>query len=161
MKAIIFMAILMCVGARSMAQTVDLPPTTTMELETLTPLNFIYSGQQDLLQPKVLPQAIKLKLKVKQEACLVSAQVNINNVESSPFANKFALKMAQTNSLNVNRTLGDVNLSASPALIFIQPGSDRGVKHYQYLFDLKLNPPDSFSGSAFTNFSIVYTITLQ
>lgn len=145
----------------SWAQTIDMPPTTTMALELTKPLNFVYASQQDLLEQKILPQAITLKLKVKQEACLVAAHVTINNNPTSSFANKFVLRMSQTNSLDVNTSPGDINLGPSPRLLFIQPGSVQEVKQYQYLFDLKLNPPDTYGDPVFTNFSIVYTISLQ
>jgi len=143
-----------------LSQEFYLPPDTKMSVDGLLPLNFVYSTQEDLMQQKVMPKAIRMVLKVNQEACLLSVTINVDNA-ASPFANKMLLALSQTNSPDVT-SYGEVSLSPlAPSLVFLQPGSSNGTKYYEYFFDFKLNPPDVYASPAITNFSIIHTISLQ
>ncbi len=141
-------------------QNGDEAPFNKFSIDVLAPLHFGYSTTSELFQQKVIYNAIRLNMKIKQEGIGVFGQVSFHTVTPSAFSNKLAIALKYTDSPNAVAPAGDVILSQNPVMLFSQPGGSKSTKHYKYLFDLKLNPPSSFEGLESQSFSIIYTFSI-
>jgi len=142
------------------------PEGTTNTIDELTvdllePLNFNYTNASELLEPKIISNAIRLNLNMKQEPCYVFCQAFFNNSGMEVFANNLALLLRYTNSPSANNEImGEKRLSSSPVLLISLPPM-QSPPIYNFLYDVKLYPPTNFTETMDCSFTLTFTITRQ
>src|SRR5690606_13711715 len=122
------------------------------------PLVFTYSNINELLQPKIITNALELQIKVKG-GCTVSANLNYEPDDALLFANRLILRHRQSTSNTVVLSLTDIPMTATPISLFAQPSAGPSAKHYSFYYDLILNPIDQFVDDEQHTFSITFTMS--
>lgn len=127
------------------------------------PLTVSYSSIDELCLPKVINNAIALKLKVKEYNKSISAQVNFNNINPADVPPGWViLKLTSQDSYNAIINKYETALSSTPTLLFIQPGStDNEPQFFTFYFDIVLSPQYVFINPSSYNYSITFTMTEQ
>lgn len=155
MKVILLVLFLNCVAIGSKSQ--DSAPFNKIDVKVINPLHFLFNNATDLLLPKTINNAIELAIKIKQENTNVFAHLGYSNQGIT--ALPLALRLASTSSSNSSVPANTINLYASPTLLFSQPASAQGTKHYSFFYDVILTPSSEIIPPGNYNFSIHFTIT--
>jgi len=156
-----FLLLLMCALWFHNSQAQDDAPFNKVTVSVLNPMHFSYSNAMELLQPKVIHNALELAVKIKQENTGVYAQVNYSGLSEDLASNLLSLRLTSKTSPDAVVSNTTVPLSAVPALVFMQPRSIRETKHYSFYYDLILNPVTTMIPPGNYSFSINFTITAE
>lgn len=154
----LLICILLIIGSfRSYSQIAD-PDNLNVFINK--PLTVSFNSIDELYQPKVINNAIVLKLKVKEYNKSISAQVNFNNVNPGNVPPGWVtLKLTSQDSYDAIINKYETPLSSTPTLLFIQPGSvDKGAQFFTFYFDVILSPQYVFINPANYNYSITFTM---
>lgn len=123
------------------------------------PLIFNYGSIDELQIPKVIQNAIEVKLTPKNYSRNVMASINYVGLSQNEIPIDW-LSLRLTNKSSVNATIykSQNALSASPVLLFIQPPSPSN-QDLTFNYDLILNPLHTFISTGNFTFNIVISIT--
>lgn len=123
-----------------------------------TPLIISYSNIDEVLAPKVLPNAIELTLTPKGYTRTIMVSINYTGISQTDIApNWISLKLRSVNSSNVTIYQPQVNLSLSPILLFSLPAST-GNENIILTYDLVINPSYTFLLTGNINYAIAFSI---
>lgn len=133
----------------------------SFNVTTISPLFFTYSSADELLEKKIVPGALELRIKAKN-SYNIYVNVQSNSVaEQSYINNNLSLRLATNMSKAATVSKEELLLSTQPQLLFIQPGKVNGMEEVAFLYDVILNPIATFIKPGGYNFSITFTMTPQ
>ncbi|MGN6568422.1 MAG: hypothetical protein ACTHJ0_10740 [Flavipsychrobacter sp.] len=128
-------------------------------VSTNTPLIFSYGSIDELQIPKIIQNAIELKLTPKNYSRNVMASISYVGVSQNEIpVDWLSLKLASKSSINATIYKVQNPLSSSPVLLFIQPPSPSN-QDLTFNYDLILSPLHTFINTGNFTFNIVISIT--
>ena len=132
-------------------------------LDVRRPLATRFSSIDELYNPRPINNAFTLKLKTETRSRNVSAHVIFTGTPGTQPPDKWiCLKMINTTSNNAITSENAIALTASPALLFTQPGTTYGNKKYNdFHYSVIFNPISTFIKTGTYNYSIIFTMTEQ
>lgn len=157
---ICFLIITLC-GVSVSAYTQDFAPFNKIEVRTTKPISFSYQSALDLLATKTISNALEVHIKIKQEDVLVMAQSQFASGVQDKFHQLLGLQLISRTSAVAQVPNESVLLSSAPSLLFIQPKSTEGVKHYSFYYNVFLKPSEVITPPGNHSFSILFTLTPQ
>ena len=156
MKALLLL--MLCVSLQGYTQ--DAGAFNKISVAVVNPLNFSLSNAMELLNPKVINNALQLSVKINKETANVYAQINFSEVILNDM-NLFSLKLSNKTSPDAIVNSDAVVLSDVPMLLFTQPASLHGSRQHFFYYDLIMNPIRNMVPPGHYQFSINFTITAQ
>ena len=132
-----------------------------ISLNTTVPLVISYSSVDELLSPKVLHNAIEIKLNPNKYSRNIMAHINFTGPQQNSVpADWVSLKLASKTSGNSIVYKTQNTLSASPVLLFSQPPSPSN-EDLTFYYDVVLSPLNTFTNTGSFNFSGTVSILQQ
>lgn len=129
-----------------------------ISLNTTGPLVVSYSSIDELLVPKVLHNAIEIKLSPNKYSRNVMAHVNFTGPQQNSIpADWLSIKLVSKTSSNSIVYKTQNTLSASPTLLFTQPPSPAN-EDLTFYYDLVLSPLNTFVNTGSFNFNVTVSI---
>ena len=138
----------------------DSAPLNKINVGVISPLSFTFSNAMELLNPKIISNALQLSVNVEQQNLNVYAQTSFSENELNSMK-LLSLKLAGKTSPDAGINTETVALSDIPALLFTQPRCLEGSKQYLFYYDLIMNPVQNMIPPGNYQFSINFTITAQ
>lgn len=156
MKA--FFLFIFSVALQAYAQ--DSTPLNKISVSVINPLSFTFSNAMELLNSKIVSNALQLSINVEHQNLNVYAQTSFSENDLNGMK-LLSLKLASKTSTDAVVNTETLALSDVPALLFMQPGCSEGSKQHLFYYDLIMNPIEKMIPSGNYNFSINFTITAQ
>ena len=129
-----------------------------ISLNTTVPLIISYSSIDELLAPKVLHNAIEIKLNPNKYSRNIMAHINFTGPQQNSVpADWVSLKLTSKTSGNSIVYKMQNTLSASPVLLFTQPPSPTN-EELTFYYDIVLSPLNSFINTGSFNFNVTVSI---
>lgn|SRR5574337_97517 len=138
----------------------DSTPLNKISASVINPLSFTFTNAMELLNPKIVSNALQLSVNVEQQNLNVYAQTSFSESELNSMK-LLSLKLASKTSPDAGINTETVTLSDVPALLFTQPRCLEGSKQYLFYYDLIMNPVQNMIPPGNYQFSINFTITAQ
>lgn len=154
------LAFLLLLPLLSNAQALSL---NDLILDVRRPLVTHWGSIDELYNPRPINNAFTLKLKTEARSRNVSAHIIFTGTPGSqPPERWVCLKMINTTSNNAITVENTTALTASPTLLFTQPGTTYGNKKYNdFHYSVVFNPISTFIKTGTYNYSIIFTMTEQ
>ncbi|MBS1690493.1 MAG: hypothetical protein JSS96_17305 [Bacteroidetes bacterium] len=131
----------------------------SISLSTPTPLVFSYSSVDELLAPKVLHNAIEIKLSPKRYSRNIMAYVTFTGpLQNAVPADWLTMNLAGKTSVNAVIYKAQNQLSTVPVALFTQPPSPTN-EDLTFYYDIMLSPLNTFVNTGSYNFNIIISIT--
>lgn len=135
-------------------------PLNKISVSVINPLSFTFTNAMELLNPKIISNALQLSINVEQQNLNVYAQTSFSENDLNGM-NLLSLKLATKTSTDAVVNTETLALSDVPALLLMQPACSEGSKQYLFYYDLVMNPVQKMMPPGNYNFSINFTITAQ
>lgn len=142
------------------AYSQDSTPLNKISVSVINPLNFAFSNAMELLNPKIISNALQLSINVEQQNLNVYAQTSFSENDLNGMK-LLSLKLASKTSTDAVVNTEMAALSDVPTLLFMQPRCLEGSKQHLFYYDLIMNPVQKMIQPGNYNFSINFTITTQ
>ena len=127
----------------------------------LVPLTFTYNTVEELLEQKVLTNAIRLDLCINNKGCNVTARVIYPTAPGQAPPAWLSKTWINDNSPDAQIPSNISVLGITDNLLFMQPSDGLNTaKNYSYYYNLNLAPVTTFIDNGMYNFKILYTMTL-
>lgn len=123
------------------------------------PLIFSYSSIDELQMPKVIQNAIEVKLTPKSYSRNIMASISYAGISQNEIpADWLSLRLTNKSSVNAIVYKSQNTLSSSPILLFVQPPSPSN-QDLTFNYDLILSTLHTFISTGNFTFNIVISIT--
>lgn len=128
-------------------------------LSANTPLIFSYTSVDELQVPKIIQNALELKLAPKNYSRNIMASVNFVGLSQNQIpADWLSLRLVNKSSINAIVYKNQISISPTPILLFTQPPTPAN-QDLIFDYDLILNPLHSFINTGTFTFNIIISIS--
>lgn len=124
------------------------------------PLTFSYLSPEDLLQPQIIKNAFHVKYTGGPMTSNVYAMLVPQGLPNES-SRSLSLQLNYKSGGTGKESQTNVQLTTVPTLLFTTPAAGQNGQQQNFIYDIILMPPKSFTNTGSFNFSIVFSQTLQ
>jgi hypothetical protein len=157
MRNLIMISILILFSKQICAQQLE---TDKFEVILHHPLSISFDDIDELLSPKILPNAIELRVGLSNPSRVLATLRAPTEENSTSFDYKIKLKPNRNTSPYPALISPEVALSSSrSSLLFTDPHEESGVGYYSIFYDVIIDPLENFIQDPQFDFEINFIIT--